>query len=217
MRSILIPIMLALSVTACSMDSSGLSVSNPFATSPSQKIVLDPVSGNSITLPRNPWNDDQTLEATQQVTAEWQPARTNNGAPNTDRTSATFLARISAHKGTVKIVVIDDLGRRALTIDWTPDALTIVKADWVPDALDPTRLLADMVMTYWPADVVRDAVSDGMVVEDTMGQRTLRTKKDGFVFAVIERPIRDPWQGLATVRNQKLGYGLTIKSQRLEN
>lgn len=210
MRSILITILLAFSVTACSMDYSSLSVANPFAISPSHTIVLAP--GTRITLPGNPWDNAQSLEATQQVTAQW-PRK--DGEQNSQPGSATFLARISATQGDVKIAVIDDLGRRAITIDWTRETLDIVKADWVPDALDPERLLADMVMTYWPTDVVSDTVDDDMIVEETMGQRTLRTRDDGLVFAVIERPIRDPWQGVATLQNQKLGYILTIRSQRL--
>jgi len=205
MRSILI-LFMTLSLNACVTDFADLSVPNPFASNPAYTITLAP--GVTIELPENPWDTAQGLEATQQVTAQWRP---KNGEPGT----ATFLARISAQPGQVRIAVLDDLGRRAMTIDWTLDGLNIVKADWVPDALDPERLLGDIVMTYWPDDVVSDVVDQSMTVEETMGQRTIRTNGDGLVFVTIEKPIRDPWQGVATLRNMKLGYTLTIRSQRL--
>ncbi len=205
MRSILI-LFMTLSLSACVTDFADLTVPNPFASNPAYTITLAP--GVTIELPENPWVTAQGLEATQQVTAQWRP---KNGEPGT----ATFLARISAQPGQVRIAVLDDLGRRAMTIDWTLDGLNIVKADWVPDALDPERLLGDIVMTYWPDDVVSDVVDQSMTVEETMGQRTIRTNGDGLVFVAIEKPIRDPWQGVATLRNMKLGYTLTIRSQRL--
>ncbi|PKR57739.1 hypothetical protein COO92_13260 [Thalassospira lohafexi] len=205
MRSILI-LFMTLSLNACVTDLADLSVPNPFASNPAYTVALTP--DIAIELPENPWETAQSLEATQQVTAQWRP---QNGQPST----ATFLARISAQPGQVRIAVLDDLGRRAMTIDWTLDGLNIVKADWVPDALDPERLLGDIVMTYWPDDVVSDVVDQSMTVEETMGQRTIRTNGDGLVFVTIEKPIRDPWQGVATLRNMKLGYTLTIRSQRL--
>ncbi|WP_417823049.1 DUF3261 domain-containing protein [Thalassospira lucentensis] len=183
-----------------------LAVPDLFAPSKTHTVVID--KDISITLPENPWDAENGVTATQQVTARW-------ANPAGDQDSATFLAQISAKTGTVKIAVIDDLGRRAITIDWTTDALQITTADWVPDALNPERLLADIVMTYWPTDVVGDAIEDSMLVEETMGQRTIRINKNGRVFAVIDKPIRDPWQGVATVRNQKLGYVLSIRSQRV--
>src|SRR5690606_18298349 len=115
--------------------------------------------------------------------------------------TGTFQARISLERDHARIVMIDDLGRRAIDIDWTTDALSVQTADWLPETLDAKRMLADIVMVYWPLDVVRDALPGDLSIRETMGERTLRIDSNGRFYARIERPVRDIWQGFAKIRN----------------
>ncbi len=173
-------------------------------------IVLDQRNGVYLTLPTKPWQENAVINVTQQVTAKWKAPNVQSGQ---DR--ATFIARISIHPGHVKIAVIDDLGRRALDIDWTENMLDISATDWVSGMVDGRRLLADMIMTYWPVGVVRNALGTGLSISQTGRERVIRKQGNGAVFMSITRPQEDPWQGAATLQNAELGYELGINSMRM--
>ncbi|MFC4233706.1 DUF3261 domain-containing protein [Thalassospira xianhensis] len=180
------------------------SMPDVFTSTPAQTVTLD--EGYQFTLPEQPWTDDDAIDVTQQVTAGWK-----NGSSTE---TGTFQARLSLERDHVRIVMIDDLGRRAIDIDWTTDALSVQTADWLPATLDAKRMLADIIMVYWPLDVVRDALPGNMSIRETMGERMLRMDDSGRAYARIERPIRDVWQGVAKLRNERFGYAITIRSQR---
>ncbi|MBO9509246.1 DUF3261 domain-containing protein [Thalassospira sp. A3_1] len=182
------------------------SMPDVFTSTPAQAVMLD--EGYEFTLPEQPWADDDTIDVTQQVTASWKNTSSN------ETETGTFQARLSLEHDHVRIVMIDDLGRRAIDIDWSTDALSVQTADWLPKTLDAGRMLADIVMVYWPLDVVRDALPGNMSIRETMGERMLRMDDNGRAYARIERPIRDVWQGVANLRNERFGYVITIRSQR---
>jgi len=81
--------------------------------------------------------------------------------------------------------------------------------------VDGRRLLADMIMTYWPVDVVRSALGTDLSISETGNKRMIKTQNDGDIFMQINRPDGDPWQGQATLRNLALGYDLAINSRRM--
>lgn len=202
--------MLATGLSACEtmnmpdLTMPDFSMPDVFTSTPAQTVTLD--EGYQFTLPEQPWTDDDAIDVTQQVTAGWK-----NGSSTE---IGTFQARLSLERDHVRIVMIDDLGRRAIDIDWTPDALSVQTADWLPATLDAKRMLADIIMVYWPLDVVRDALPGNMSIRETMGERMLRMDDSGRAYARIERPIRDVWQGVANLRNERFGYAITIRSQR---
>lgn len=209
MRSVL-TLLTAVMLGACSTQISTTSTSEMARTSAYNVIMLDQVSGATLTLPDQPWLEDTVINVTQQVSAKWK-----NPTPQSGQDRATFIARIAINADRVKITVLDDLGRRALDIDWTENALDITTADWVSGMVDGRRLLADMVMTYWPVDVVRSALGTDLSISETGNKRMIKTQKDGDIFMQINRPDGDPWQGQATLRNLALGYDLAINSRRM--
>ncbi|WP_404420655.1 DUF3261 domain-containing protein [Thalassospira australica] len=206
--------MLATGLSACEtmnmpdLSMPDFSLPDVFTSAPAQTVMLD--EGYEFTLPEQPWTNDDAIDVTQQVTANWQTANSSETG------TGTFQARLSLERDHARIVMIDDLGRRAIDIDWTPDALSVQTADWLPATLDAKRMLADIVMVYWPLDIVRDALPGNMSIRETMGERMLRMDNSGRAYARIERPIRDVWQGVAKLRNERFGYAITIQSKRTE-
>lgn len=204
--------MLATGLSACEtmnmpdLTMPDFSMPDVFTSTPAQTVMLD--EGYAFTLPEQPWTDDDAIDVTQQVTASWKNTSSN------ETETGTFQARLSLERDHVRIVMIDDLGRRAIDIDWTTDALSVQTADWLPATLDARRMLADIIIVYWPLDVVRDALPGSMSIRETMGERMLRMDDSGRAYARIERPIRDVWQGVANLRNERFGYAITIRSQR---
>ncbi|WP_336083934.1 DUF3261 domain-containing protein [Thalassospira sp. CH_XMU1448-2] len=209
MRSVL-TLLTAVMLGACSTQIPTSSTSEMARTSAYNMIMLDQVSGATLTLPDQPWLEDTVINVIQQVSAKWK-----NPTPQSGQDRATFIARIAINADRVKITVLDDLGRRALDIDWTENALDITTADWVSGMVDGRRLLADMVMTYWPVDVVRSALGTDLSISETGNKRMIKTQNDGDIFMQINRPDGDPWQGQATLRNLALGYDLAINSRRM--
>ena len=203
--------MLATGLSACEtmnmpdLTMPDFSMPDVFTSTPAQTVMLD--EGYEFTLPEQPWTDDDAIDVTQQVTANWKNTSSN------ETETGTFQARISLERDHARIVMIDDLGRRAIDIDWSTDALSVQTADWLPATLDARRMLADIVMVYWPLDVVRDALPRDLSIRETMGERTLRIDSNGRFYARIERPVRDVWQGFAKIRNERFGYVITIQSK----
>ncbi|WP_286792508.1 DUF3261 domain-containing protein [Thalassospira sp. UBA4513] len=178
-----------------------------FSGNAGHKVAL--ADGLEFTLPAAPWDEDETIDVTQQVEATW-----NNQAQSG---TATFQGRINIQPDRARIVLIDDLGRRAVEIDWTAEEIIIQNANWLPQEFDTKRLLADIVMTYWPLDAVEDALPDNMSVHEGFGERTIRLDDTGRKYATIEHPIKDVWQGQAILKNQQFNYRIKINSIRTGN
>ena len=178
-----------------------------FSGSAGHKVAL--ADGLEFTLPAAPWDEDETIDVAQQVEATW-----NNQAQSG---TATFQGRINIQPDRARIVLIDDLGRRAVEIDWTAEEIIIQNANWLPQEFDTKRLLADIVMTYWPLDAVEDALPDNMSVHEGFGERTIRLDDTGRKYATIEHPIKDVWQGQAILKNQQFNYRIKINSLRTGN
>lgn len=71
----------------------------------------------------------------------------------------SFEGHIDVTAGRFLLAVLDPLGRKALTVDWTDAALVSTAAPWFPDGLRPQNILADLVLIYWPPDVLRRALA----------------------------------------------------------
>lgn len=207
MRLIFASAILAISLAACAPISGAPTMSDAATDAMAgNKVALSPSGDEIFTLPRSPWPaDGAVIEAAQQVSAHWQ-----NGH------SVEFQARFSLHPGTVKIVMLDNLGRRALAIDWKTGKLSIDRASWLPDALNGRRLLADVMMVYWPADMVAAALPDDLTLfDDGTARRITTPATPDQDFARIHRPAGDIWQGKAQLDNLRDGYSLQIRSTRI--
>ncbi|WP_033069057.1 DUF3261 domain-containing protein [Thalassospira australica] len=158
------------------------------------------------TLPAEPWDGNEAIDVVQQVKASWNT--------DTQSGSVSFQGRLNITSERAQIVLIDDLGRRAIEIDWTEQEISFQKASWLSHDFDAKRLLADIVMTYWPLDTVEDALPDNMSAHDGFGERTVRLNDSGRKYMTIDRPIKDVWQGQATLVNLRFNYRININSMR---
>lgn len=194
-----------LGLSACeTMNLPQVSLPDVFSGDAGHQVAL--AEGLDFMLPAAPWDEDETIDVAQQVEATWD-TQPQSG-------TAAFQGLINIQPDRARIVMIDDLGRRAIDIDWTPQEIMIQKASWLPQDFDTKRLLADIVMTYWPVDAVKDALPDNMSVHDGFGERTIRLNDTGRKYATIERPIKDIWQGQATLENHHFKYRIKINSLR---
>ena len=209
MRSVL-TIMVAAILGACSPQFADRPDGDPVNASVRDLVVPDGENDVFLTLPANPWKAADPINIAQQVSATW----TNPEAAETNERT-TFIARIAITTNHVMVTVLDGLGRRALDIDWTENALTVTRADWLPDRIDARRLLADMFVTYWPLDDVKNGLGRGMTIQQTPSGRIIQSDHTQNALITVTRPATDPWQGTATLHNARHGYTLTINSQRM--
>lgn len=129
--------------------------------------------------------------------------------------NAAFEGRISAAPDRFDLVCIDPLGRKAMSIRWTPEGIVTERAPWVPEDLQPENMLADIVLLYWPAVVVGQALalSGGKLTADPR-VRSIRVRGQEVIHAEY-RPLSgdDPWNGRLSYRNLPWGYSLDIQSR----
>ncbi|MFA6022396.1 MAG: DUF3261 domain-containing protein, partial [Rhodospirillales bacterium] len=117
--------------------------------------------------------------------------------------SFSFEGRLSVQADHLILVTTDGLGRRAMTVHWSEGRLNVDKASWLPGSVPPpANMLADIVLMYWPTEVLAAAL-DGAVIEEVGGIRRLR--RDGAVVVEIHRDA-DPWNGNADLSNRAWDY-----------
>lgn len=101
-----------------------------------------------------------------------------------------------------------------MTITWTNMSITMETAPWMPAAIRPENILADMVLLYWPAEVLRRALdASGATVSDTADRRTI--VHDGHEVIVADYRPSDPsrrWSGSQRFQNLAWGYELEIRT-----
>jgi hypothetical protein len=71
----------------------------------------------------------------------------------------SFEGHIEVTGGDFRMAVIDALGRQALRVEWTGEDIVYSPAPWMPEALQPRNILADLVLIYWPPEVLRRALA----------------------------------------------------------
>lgn len=115
-----------------------------------------------------------------------------------------FEGRLSVRPDEVRLACLDGMGRRALTVAWTGARLEVERAPWVPDTLRAENILADIVLLYWPEQVVRQSLHGAALHQD--GSR--RDIGD----AVAISWAGDPWNGSARLHNAAWDYELNVQS-----
>ena len=126
--------------------------------------------------------------------------------------SFTFEGRLSVIPAGLILVTTDGMGRRAMTIRLSNGGLEVDKASWLPATLPPpANMLADIMLMYWPVEVLRAHV-DGASVETDGPWRHLR--RDGAILVDISRDA-DPWNGSVILHNRVWDYRIQVVSSRL--
>ncbi|AUG53601.1 DUF3261 domain-containing protein [Thalassospira marina] len=178
------------------------------AADPDHIVALNGDNNALFVLPEIPWPlDANRVDVMQKVYATWQNGR-----------SADFQARIGLEPGHVRIVMLDQMGRRAMQVNWSRTELTFQRADWMPAGFDPARMLADIMMVYWPTEMVRDALPANMMLVSNPDNREIAIiDEDGksTPYSTVTYPAKDRWVGSASLDNLRDGYQLEINSSRI--
>ncbi|HEY4345648.1 MAG TPA: DUF3261 domain-containing protein [Parvibaculum sp.] len=103
-------------------------------------------------------------------------------------------------------------GPRIMRVDWSRGSVTEKREPIAPASLSAERMLADLMLVYAPAEVLRAAIGGGILVVEADGTR--RISKDGHELVVATRPAGDIWNGHARLSNIAYDYALDIQSQR---
>jgi hypothetical protein len=167
---------------------------------PSHNAVLI-APGLELVMPR-PGDLGRKLEATQLVTARYG-----------DR-AMIFEGHISATPERFLLVVVDPLGRKAMTVTWTDDGVTYEAAPWLPATVRPQNMLADIVLLYWPEAVVRQALlASGGTLAASGQMRSISVAGQEVIHADYQ-PAGDgqAWAGHLHYRNLPWGYEMDISS-----
>jgi len=119
-----------------------------------------------------------------------------------------FEGRISVTADRFQLLGLDGLGRRAMTITWEKSgAVTASRADWLPPQVKPGPMLADIVLLYWPRDILRHALkSAGATLQEVGGTRIVRIDGDEVLH------IEDLGQGHVRYRNDAWGYTIDVQT-----
>lgn len=118
--------------------------------------------------------------------------------------SWVFEGRLSVRPDELRLVCLDGMGRRALTVIWSGGRLEVERAPWVPDDLRAENILADIMLMYWPEEAVRRALSGAALRQDRAGR--------GIGDAIAITWAGDKWNGAAHLRNDAWDYDLDVQS-----
>jgi hypothetical protein len=121
-----------------------------------------------------------------------------------------FEGRLSVTPDRLKLVGVDGLGRRAMTVIWDKSgSVTATRAEWLPPQVKPGSMLADIVLLYWPREVLRRALkSSGATLQEIGRTRIVSVGADEILH------IDDLGNGRVAYRNSAWGY--TIEVQTIE-
>lgn len=170
----------------------------PNAQVPNAQVMVAP--GIIFALPP-PATLGRSVEAQQLVTAHYR------------NDTFAFEASISVTPARLLLVGTDMMGRRAMTIEWTGNDLTVEAAPWVPAELRARNVIADIMLLHWPENAVRAGLTPaGTLREVDPGHRVIAV--DGRDMIRIDRKDGAPesWSGQWTYRNLAWGYELDIQS-----
>lgn len=125
--------------------------------------------------------------------------------------SATLETVLSLSPEIAEIVLTVPGGPRVATVRWNNEGVSVDRTVFTPPDLAPENMMADIYIAYWPADLVRQMLPRGLVL-DLVGERTRIVRKDDRVILTIEAES----ETRIVIRNAELNYELTIDSQALE-
>jgi hypothetical protein len=127
------------------------------------------------------------------------------------RVNYTFQAQIALMPDSLKLVALDAMGRRALTVTWTQAGIDYQTAPWLPARLRPADILGGIALVYWPDEALRGALrSSGAELNSTEQKRVV--KAHGQDIVVVDYESGTGWNRAAHLRNLAFGYSLDIQS-----
>jgi len=146
------------------------------------------------------------------------------GYPDTRTLLQTGYARYGDHDGAFEAVlslgperteiVITMLGGpRLATIVWDGEGVTAERSPFAPDNVPVENILVDIFITTWPVELVAAALPEGLTIAvDDAGRRTI-SQGDQVLVTITPDPAD---AARVSVRNEALGYEVTIVSQSVD-
>ena len=154
----------------------------------------------SLVLPR-PADLGRSVQAMQLITVQ------------RDGDTYVFEGQISITPERFLLVGTGPMGRRAMTLTWTEAGVTTETAPWMPSVLRPDSMLADIVMLYWPEDVVRKAIAPaGTELVADARSRTVRIDGRDVLHVDYDKTTSGLWTGSLHYANHGWGYDITVQS-----
>lgn len=125
-----------------------------------------------------------------------------------------FEGHISVTSERFYLVGVDGIGRRAMSVTWDKSGKIVAeRADWLPPAVRPGSMLADIVLLYWPADVLRPILDKAdATLLDNGNARSIMV--DGQEIIHVDYLAGGPqaWTGRLHYRNAAWGYEIDVQS-----
>jgi hypothetical protein len=125
-----------------------------------------------------------------------------------------FQAVISSRPDAMNLVMTLPSGPRVMSFAWTPGSLQTRLEPIAPKGLSADHMLADMLVMYAPADLVRPLLSGAEFVAAPDGSR--RIVRGDEVIVVVTRPTGSTdnlWVGKTVLENRVFGYTLRIEGK----
>jgi hypothetical protein len=142
----------------------------------------------------------RSIEAVQMVTAHH------------DGDTVVFEAHLSVTPERALLVGVDATGQRLMTVTWRGSDITVERSPFLPQSVRPGAMLADLVVLYWPADVVRQALaSSGANLAVDATSRTISLHGKPVLQATYQGGAADPWSDTGLhYRNLAWGYDIDV-------
>ena len=98
------------------------------------------------------------------------------------------------------------MNQTMVRMSWDGQTLQQTRASWLPDVVRGERILSDLQLVWWPAEVVRAALPEGWTLESSANQRRLLWKGE----EAMQVQYGDDQH--VDVFNYRAGYQLQIES-----
>jgi Protein of unknown function (DUF3261) len=131
--------------------------------------------------------------------------------------SLSFDARLSITPDRLVLVGIDGMGRRAMTVVWNGETMTVETAPWLPSAVRPSSILSDVVVLFFPIGAVRQALAAaGCELAITKRTRVVHCGEADVIQAEYDERSSALWNGKLQYRNLAWGYEVEVSSAELK-
>jgi hypothetical protein len=137
-------------------------------------------------------------------------------AVNSQDRKLLLEAHLSLTPAQIKLVSLDTLGRRAVTLHWDKDRIDSQAADWLPQEISAKMLAAHIALIYWPEAIIRGAIvgEELSLVETPASRKILQGNKE-ILTIQYDGNSGNRWQGKAVIKHVRLDYQLVVNSKVL--
>ncbi len=139
----------------------------------------------------------ESIEVRQQVTARFH-----------GRTRVMQVA-LKVAPTDLTLIGLSAIGQRLFTLSWNAGHTTLTSDVDTLNRLDPSRILADLELAYWPVAALQAALDPDLRLEQQGTSRTLWRADELLWFASSDGP--DRWRSALTIYNASQGYRLDIR------